>query len=506
MNSRIRKHPRSSPQTLLCLGLLGLSAPAWAAAPLGFAPPVNTVTSPGPEAVTVGDFNADGRLDAITANPSDNSLSVLLGNGAGGFASPPKRVPFNPDTFPNAVITGGFGGANTLDVAYAGTRILETLNGDGVDGFTSSSQTLILPQGESLHGIASANFNGDARIDVATLSAQPRVVLLLNQGTGAPPQTLFLPLSTPAVDLAAADITGDGHPDLVTVDASGLVTLLGGRGDGAFYPSKTYPSAEGATRVLLADATGDGRKDILVAGNGFVSVLPGNGNGEFGAAVTLPTQVNATAFAATDLNLDGFVDVALASSAASGITVLLNPGNGVFGQPTTLPTNHPVSALTTGDFNSDGRPDLIAAQRAGNTVSVFLNTSTAPKADARVQLFAGPNLGLLTPYIRYEVRVTNNGPAVMNAATVRSVLPAGLSASSSECTASSGTVTCGFGPLAAGAAQSRFFTVPLGLLNIGLPYTVTATRVAGEPEDPNAANNQDSRRCTAISILLVSCD
>src|SRR5207253_2482849 len=39
-----------------------------------------------PYAVASGDFNKDGHLDLVTANYGSGSVSVLLGNGGGGFA------------------------------------------------------------------------------------------------------------------------------------------------------------------------------------------------------------------------------------------------------------------------------------------------------------------------------------------------------------------------------------------------------------------------------------
>src|SRR5262245_12708054 len=37
-------------------------------------------------AITTGDVNGDGNLDILTTNANDNSISVLLGDGKGGFA------------------------------------------------------------------------------------------------------------------------------------------------------------------------------------------------------------------------------------------------------------------------------------------------------------------------------------------------------------------------------------------------------------------------------------
>jgi hypothetical protein len=38
--------------------------------------------------LATGDFNSDGKLDLVTANFGSNNLSLILGNGMGGFGLP----------------------------------------------------------------------------------------------------------------------------------------------------------------------------------------------------------------------------------------------------------------------------------------------------------------------------------------------------------------------------------------------------------------------------------
>ena len=63
----------------------------WTAASAQFTP---TPGSPfpvgeGPRSVAVEDFNGDGRLDLAIANNEEFSVTVLLGNGTGGFTAAP---------------------------------------------------------------------------------------------------------------------------------------------------------------------------------------------------------------------------------------------------------------------------------------------------------------------------------------------------------------------------------------------------------------------------------
>ena len=52
-----------------------------------------------PYAIAVGDFNGDGIQDLATVDNYSNNVTVLLGNGSGGFTaapgspSPPGQLP-----------------------------------------------------------------------------------------------------------------------------------------------------------------------------------------------------------------------------------------------------------------------------------------------------------------------------------------------------------------------------------------------------------------------------
>lgn len=127
------------------------------------------------------------------------------------------------------------------------------------------------------------------------------------------------------------------------------------------------------------------------------------------------------------------------------------------------------------------------------------------EADLGVQLGATPVPNLVNGRIDYTLTLTNNGPDALAAGTVEAPLPAPMTATSPDCTVAAGKVTCTTGPLAPGASVTRHFTAPVAALSLGTTYTVTATRTTSSPTDPNPANDTATRKCTALTSLIINC-
>ena len=75
--------------------------------------------------MVVGDLNGDGIPDLAVVNGRDHTVSILLGNGDGAFATK-STVSV---AFPHEMVVADFNGDGILDLATHGVVLLG--NGDG---------------------------------------------------------------------------------------------------------------------------------------------------------------------------------------------------------------------------------------------------------------------------------------------------------------------------------------------------------------------------------------
>ena len=103
---------------------------------LAFSPAASFPVGPNPQAMVAGDFNNDGHLDLATANSDDGTVSVLLGDGHGGFGAAIDSSP--SASYPRvSLAVADFNNDGNLDLAMSplydglGSRGVLLGNGDG---------------------------------------------------------------------------------------------------------------------------------------------------------------------------------------------------------------------------------------------------------------------------------------------------------------------------------------------------------------------------------------
>jgi hypothetical protein len=188
-------------------------------------------TATGPIAMTSADFNSDGNLDLAIVNQTTNNVTVLLGAGNATFSLAPSS-PFAVGKFPIAIASGDLNSDGHPDLVIVNqtdnTATVVLGNGDGT--FTAAPNSP-LATGQAPTAVAIADFNGDGIPDFAVTDPQTdsvSVYLGLGQGLFATP--FQLPVGTDPTAILAASLSGASLPDVAITDdppgTAGQVTVL----------------------------------------------------------------------------------------------------------------------------------------------------------------------------------------------------------------------------------------------------------------------------------------
>jgi hypothetical protein len=106
-----------------------------------------------------------------------------------------------------------------LDLVSAGGASVAILLGNG-DGTFRAEKTFLVP-GNNQFSVATADFDGDRKLDVAVACENSDVIaVLFGNGDGTLGQTMSYLVGSQPYAVAAGEFNGDGRPDLVSVNFS----------------------------------------------------------------------------------------------------------------------------------------------------------------------------------------------------------------------------------------------------------------------------------------------
>jgi hypothetical protein len=218
----------------------------------------------------LSDLNSDGNLDITTSNQDDNSVSVLLGNGKGGFA-PATGSPFAVGRSPYPHVVGDVNGDGNLDIVTPNVRSnnVSVLLGNGKGNFTAAANSPFAVETRPYY-VAIGDVSGDGKPDLITTHDDINLMsTLLGDGRGgftAAPDSPF-DLGRRAYKLVAADLNKDALADLIIgTEASNSVTVLLGNKGGVYKLAPGSPYKAGVSpKVAIGDVNGDGKPDIITA-------------------------------------------------------------------------------------------------------------------------------------------------------------------------------------------------------------------------------------------------
>jgi hypothetical protein len=350
--------------------------------------------------VATDDFNGDGVAGLVTVEQNANQVTLLPGDGQGGFFSP---IPFATGREPTAVRVADFNGDGIPDLAILdqradGTGQVETFRGDGHGGFTRQAAIAVgreplLAVGGLVVGVSAPQqyltvvrdvTDDPARrnlLDLAVGNAFGDILLLLGNGDGT-----FRPFQPPEpkpvagkIALAVADLTGKpGETDFIFADPDqNRVTIQYGSQSAQVALSSTAALRKPGA-VAIADLNGDGIPDLLIANSGSNDLLVylGLGNGQFSAQpLAFAVGTDPVGLAVADLTGDGIPDVAVADRGSNDVALLF--GQGLGSAWTLIPgprlkTGAGPVAVTFAHLQGPGAlPDLVVTNSLADTISVI---------------------------------------------------------------------------------------------------------------------------------------
>jgi FG-GAP-like repeat/FG-GAP repeat len=369
-------------------------------------------TGKAPTSVAAADFNGDKILDLAVTNSTDNTVSVLLGNGDGTFR---QHVDYPADKSLAAVAVADINGDGKQDLVVAGSYGGLLLgNRDGTFQAMAQLPTTGYSPDSDFTAVAVGDLNGDGKLDLVFVSPgfgnydQPDGgfspgggEMLLGNGDGTfieviPDGGNFF--SGGGFDsLVLGDFNGDSKLDVIAGETymddlgGGAYIEFGlGNGDGTFSLPERIGRAlpNSGNGVALGDFNEDGTQDIVTGATACqkagttvlftcVNLFLGNGDGTFqgGTQFALGTGIP-IALAVADFNADGKPD-ALVVNTDDGdwgnvLSILLGNGDGTFQTHVDYTTGGSVTSVAVGDFNGDGKLDLAVTNKDANTVSILL--------------------------------------------------------------------------------------------------------------------------------------
>lgn len=378
-----------------------------------------TLSGPYMARLTAGDLDGDGRLEIVTGNHTDGTLTIFHNQLTPGSLGTTGAFPAG--TFAAASTSGATvstSGGWAYDVLLAdldqdgrldviaplagGTNAVRVWRKSTTGGVYALDAGVNFPTASTPYSCVAADIDGDGRQDLVIGHNSSNMTVLRNISTpGVLDATSFdmavsFGTDSAAEITAAGDLDGDGKPEVVTATTSGKVcifrnqSIVGSITTGSFAARIDIDTGESMRGVRLGDFDGDGDLDILtldhvnndgneipVLRNIFTSGTLSAASFERADDLT-GNGTDRSYVELADMDGDGRVDIA-GTTGLNDAVIWLNqsPLSGqpaiTFGSRLAVSMGLQANGGICADFDGDGRPDIAGVRDNAGQLTLVRN-------------------------------------------------------------------------------------------------------------------------------------
>ncbi|MEM1043909.1 MAG: FG-GAP-like repeat-containing protein [Bacteroidota bacterium] len=349
-----------------------------------------------------GDLDGDGWSDLAIPNEQSNDLRVFLNDGAGGYDGFVIH-PLPNSSVPSTNEGGDFNGDGLTDLAVGniGNDQVSVMIGDGEGGFSEGTG---FEADSGVRGLCVLDLDGDGRDDLVTANRSAGTVTVLRGlGDGTFEDPVFVETGTDGeTACAAADANGDGFTDVfIGAFGSGEITTLLSDGEGGLSVGSQVQTGTDPWMLAVGDLNGDGHVDVVSSAAAFSSpynvvALLGDGAGGLGAPDRYRFGRFSVAIDLGDVDGDGDLDMVSSNFSSRDFDLFENLGDGSFAEP----VSYAVSSTGAGscavfhDRDNDGDLDMTGIDELDDILYFYENPGTTDAEagpDAAFDLSLYPN-------------------------------------------------------------------------------------------------------------------
>jgi len=366
-----------------------------------------------PRYLAVADINGDGKVDLVTSNFTNNTFSVLLGDGNGAFSLSQQTPIATCGTYTDEVVAKdvtGDGKADLIITCFDSSTTMGTINvyvntsTTATVSFGSAKPVPLANSGHYYFPVVGKFTAGATHVGLA-LVGNNSIYLFAGGGDGTFNTSIGSILAGMGAQSAAvADLNGDGIDDVVAYnDGDEDLTMALSKAGGGFTSTRLAYSVTdmspggqvyfGSTPVL-ADFDGDGLTDIVIAEKssdyGGVYKFRNTGTATAPAFAVAPVRADTApvqlpgSVGVGDFNCDGKLDLVVGTngcayesqSCTGGAVVGIMTANGTgYDAPQTTTIEPECDNVVVYDFNNDGYPDVACGggDTTANSINVLLS-------------------------------------------------------------------------------------------------------------------------------------